>query len=267
MHRRVLALSPIMALLTACSASDQANEDDDTQATQTDTGAGTDDTDDTDDTNATEPTCAETECAASAETFCYPCSPTSEDPEPWLSLGGASGFVDGDTMELVCGPQGFWMFEMRPSYGGFTLQGATVRIDYEVRVEDFNIIDGRFAKGGLNSPALCCDITDYYEQQAGLYACNQDYLGLCYSYSYALGSFRFFPPDSIPTLSDLDGKMVEVDISMTAGDAGPQDFQFTGTVSVSGEWEDCGYYDAASPEAETPFGWSGGERIPLARPD
>ena len=95
--------------------------------------------------------------------FCY----LTDYPEPWFELYQFGEIVfDGDILQLQCGGQGTFMFELFPAFGGFVPESAYVGFRSVLDVEAFNLgPTGFLADRDACVLAECCPLDgcgDYY---------------------------------------------------------------------------------------------------------
>lgn len=113
-----------------------------------------------------------------------------------MRLKDGTAIADGLTWPLECGGQGFWMFGLYPSLGGWDPGSNDAIFSITVDVEGFNINpDGHFYSNTMEYYYIGCEQTD----------------------GGVVGVIGVLPPDGIADLALLDGKMATVHVEISGG--------------------------------------------------
>lgn len=118
--------------------------------------------------------------------------------EPFLEMKikGGTAIADGLTWPLECGGQGFWMFGLYPSLGGWDPGSNDAIFSITVDVDGFNTNpDGHFYSNTMEYYYIGCEQTD----------------------GGVVGVIGVLPPDGIADLALLDGKMATVHVEISGG--------------------------------------------------
>lgn len=122
------------------------------------------------------------------------------EPPAWLELYNKTmePLTSGATLPLECGGQGIFMFGIYPQFGGFAPTDTDILdFDLVVDVEGYNTNpDGHF----------------YNVSPIGYYVSCEMIIG------GVVGVLPVFPLDSVPNVTDLDGKPATVKVVMHAPD-------------------------------------------------
>lgn len=113
-----------------------------------------------------------------------------------MRLKDGTAIADGLTWPLECGGQGFWMFGLYPSLGGWDPGSNDAIFSITVDVEGFNTNpDGHFYSNTMEYYYIGCEQTD----------------------GGVVGVIGVLPPDGIADLALLDGKMATVHVEISGG--------------------------------------------------
>ncbi|MCA9688498.1 MAG: hypothetical protein R3A51_05645 [Nannocystaceae bacterium] len=204
----------------------------DTAATSDETTAGTSDatsdpsTDPSTDPSGTETT-AETETETGGEEYCElgTTGGSSGAETPWIEVTNEGApLMDGQTLRLQCGFQGFFMFEVHPYVGGFEPDMEYSDLEVALDIEGYNNDpDGHFWSRDSYGTFIGCEDPDY------------SYSG---SYTYTV---QMIPDDELPDKTVLDGLPAHLEITLHTPD--DQSASISAELVVQavddGSWEFC----------------------------
>jgi hypothetical protein len=247
MHIRTSSTLALSATL-ACTINvnnDETGTPPVTSTTGTDTGDTTSDPPPTSGTSGA-PTSSTTDAPTSSTTEI---TTTGELPPEWchgfdpaaplgLTVDNGDGMQilpDGSLVTLECGGQGLLMFPIFPHFGGFVPDnGESVSFSVTLDVEGFN-----------NGPNGHFFETVNYSFEVD---CAYDTEGY---YGYTNAFIAMFPPDSIPDVTDVDGKPGVLHVTLHAPG---QDITVDANVTMKASEEDfgfCGYTYGTTSDSET----------------
>jgi hypothetical protein len=229
--RALIALAPLVLLL-ACQGDDSATTQGtagtatSTSSTAAQTTATTEDsatqTTDGTATAATTTTTSETTTTTGEELCHYGSSGDSGgSAAPWLEVEHKGAPVlDGSVLDLECGLQGLFMFELIPYFGGFEPDGEIVTLSIVVDVDGHNINpEGHFYSAADFNFYIGCDVFDG---------------GIAYI-------LPIIPPDALDDLTQLDGLEADIAVTLHPKDAAPVVVQATAKLRVQPQegWDFC----------------------------
>ncbi|MBK8263176.1 MAG: hypothetical protein IPK80_17770 [Nannocystis sp.] len=225
---RALIASLPLVLAIACQGDDSDTTEGTatTSTSSTSTAATTGDsaTTQTTDTDATTTAATTTsETTTTGEELCHYGSSgdSGGSAAPWLEVEHKGAPVSsGSVLDLECGLQGLFMFELVPYFGGFEPDGEIVELSIVVDVDGHNINpEGHFYSAANFNFYIGCDVFDG---------------GIAYI-------LPIIPPDTFGDVTQLDGLDADITVTLHPKDAAPVVVQAAVKLRVKPQegWDFC----------------------------